>query len=101
MSSGFQRLKNISLASVAFVMLAGGVTAASAETLSEALASAYSSNPTLRAERARQRGTDEQVPQALSGWRPTVTAQGSVAQSWSDTNTSKTVDNTPASVTIS
>jgi outer membrane protein len=46
-----------------------------AETLNEALASAYSGNPTLRAERARQRGTDELVPQALSGWRPTVTAQ--------------------------
>jgi outer membrane protein len=49
----------------------------SAETLNEALASAYSGNPTLRADRARQRGTDELVPQALSGWRPTVTAQAS------------------------
>jgi outer membrane protein len=49
----------------------------SAETLNEALASAYSGNPTLRAERARQRSTDELVPQALSGWRPTVTAQAS------------------------
>lgn len=47
---------------------------ASAESLSEALASAYSGNPTLRAERARQRGTDEATPQALSGWRPTVDA---------------------------
>ena len=101
MSSGFQRLKNISLVSVAFIMLAGGVTAASAETLSEALASAYSSNPTLRAERARQRGTDEQVPQALSGWRPTVTAQGTVDQTWSDTNVTRNNDNTSAGVTIS
>jgi outer membrane protein len=49
---------------------------AHAETLAEALARAYNTNPTLGAERARQRGTDEQVPQALSGWRPTITAQG-------------------------
>lgn len=45
-----------------------------AETLAEALASAYSGEPTLRAERARQRATDEATPQALSGWRPTVDA---------------------------
>ncbi|QIG51537.1 TolC family outer membrane protein [Nordella sp. HKS 07] len=50
---------------------------ANAENLSEALASAYSGNPTLRAERARQRATDEATPQALSGWRPTVDAQAS------------------------
>src|SRR5262245_31352535 len=49
--------------------------AALAETLNEALVSAYSGNPTLRAQRAQQRSTDEVVPQALSGWRPTVTAQ--------------------------
>ena len=49
--------------------------AVSAETLNEALASAYSGNPTLRAQRANQRATDELVPQALAGWRPTVTAQ--------------------------
>lgn len=51
--------------------------AAKAETLAEALASAYSGNPTLRAERARQRATDEATPQALSGWRPTVDAEAS------------------------
>ena len=49
---------------------------ANAETLAQALASAYRSNPTILAERARQRVTDEQVPQALSGWRPTVVATG-------------------------
>lgn len=49
--------------------------ASAAETLHEALAAAYEGNPTIHSERARQRATDEQVPQALSGWRPTVTAQ--------------------------
>jgi TolC family type I secretion outer membrane protein len=51
---------------------------ASAETLAEALARAYRTNPTLKAERARQRATDELVPQALSGWRPVVSAQGNI-----------------------
>ena len=30
----------------------------------------YQTNPQLNAERARQRGTDENVPQALAGYRP-------------------------------
>lgn len=51
---------------------------ASAETLAEALASAYSNNPTLNAQRASLRATDEGVPQALSGFRPTVSASGSI-----------------------
>ncbi len=50
---------------------------ASAENLTDALAAAYQSNPDLMAQRAQLRATDEQVPQALSGWLPTVTAQGS------------------------
>lgn len=53
-------------------------SAASAETLAQALVSAFQGNPTLRADRARQRATDENVPQALSGWRPTVSASGTV-----------------------
>ncbi len=54
-------------------------TQASAETLSQALVSAFQGNPTLRADRARQRATDESVPQALSGWRPIVSATGTAA----------------------
>src|SRR4051794_10550611 len=47
---------------------------AQAETLAEALAKAYQSNPQLNAERARQRATDENVPQALAGYRPQIVA---------------------------
>jgi outer membrane protein len=54
--------------------LAGG---AQAMTLQEALAAAYNNNPTLLAQRARLRESDEGVPQALSGWRPTVQFTGS------------------------
>ncbi len=45
---------------------------ASAETLREALASTYKLNPRLDAERARLRATDEEVPRAKSGYRPSI-----------------------------
>lgn len=62
---------------------------ASAENLIDAFAGAYQGNPTLRAERARLRAIDEQVPQALSGWRPTITANGTQSRNWSDTPNAK------------
>jgi outer membrane protein len=58
-------------ACAAIAMLAGP---AAAESLGDALVKAYQSNPQLNAERARQRGTDENVPQALAGYRPQVVA---------------------------
>lgn len=47
---------------------------AHAENLPDALAKAYQTNPQLNAERARQRATDENVPQALVGYRPQIVA---------------------------
>src|SRR4051795_7339453 len=47
---------------------------AGAQSLEEALARAYISNPTIESQRAQLRATDELVPQALSGYRPTVEA---------------------------
>src|SRR5262249_7728339 len=40
----------------------------------EALVRTYQNNPQLNAERARQRGTDEGVSQALAGYRPQLLA---------------------------
>jgi outer membrane protein len=56
---------------------AGAVIAAPAcaETLADALALAYDSNPTLLAQRATQRALDENYVQARAGWRPTVSFQ--------------------------
>jgi len=45
-------------------------------TLAEALAATYSNQRALQAERAKLRATDENVPQALAGWRPTVVLAG-------------------------
>jgi TolC family type I secretion outer membrane protein len=50
-----------------------GAGAAAAQTLTEALVYAYRNNPQLLAQRASLRASDEEVPVALSGWRPTVT----------------------------
>src|ERR1700730_15944834 len=50
------------------------IGSAAAGNLPEALAKAYQTNPQINAERARQRGTDENVPQALAGYRPQIVA---------------------------
>ncbi|GAJ28839.1 TolC family outer membrane protein [Acidomonas methanolica] len=47
-------------------------------TLREALAAAYLTNPTLQQERATLRATDENVPAALAGWRPTIQGQAAL-----------------------
>jgi outer membrane protein len=94
------RVRNIGLAAAILGLLLSGASYAAAETLSDALSAAYSSNPTLRADRARQRGTDEVVPQALSGWRPVVTTQGSVGRTWSRSERDGRSNSTPGSVNI-
>lgn len=50
---------------------------AKAQALGDALTAAYLNNPTLLGQRAKVRATDEQVPQALSNWRPSVEMTGS------------------------
>jgi outer membrane protein len=56
--------------------LAGAAAPAGAETLAEAVALAYQTNPTLRAQRARLRAVDENVVQAQTGYAPRVSASG-------------------------
>ncbi len=75
---GMSVAKRIRLSGVAclagvgvFALAMGG---ASAQSLDQALAMAYTNNPTLNAQRAGTRATDETVPQALSGYRPTLNA---------------------------
>ncbi|MGC2854057.1 TolC family outer membrane protein [Novispirillum sp. DQ9] len=91
--------------SFAVACLLLGAAPAGAMTLEEALAAAYVGNPQLQAQRAAVRATDEQVPQALSGWRPQVGLNGSVGRAWVDGNTpvpgtSIERDPTQASATI-
>jgi outer membrane protein len=69
-----RRLLRSGICLAAVTCVAFAAPAARAENLSEALAKAYQTNPQLNAERARQRATDENVPQALSGYRPQIIA---------------------------
>lgn len=69
----------------AAIVLATLAGTARADSLNEALAAAYANNPTLNAERAATRVTDENVPQALSGYRPRVSGFGTVGSQRSDT----------------
>ena len=76
--------KNI-LAAALFAATALSSTAASAETLFGALSKAYQLNSTLNFNRAGVRVTDENVPIAKSGWRPTIGASGSIDYSSNET----------------
>jgi outer membrane protein len=68
----------IGVGSVAGLVLALAASSPQAQTLTQALAETYNTNPQLLAQRALLRATDEQVPQALSFWRPTVNFAGQV-----------------------
>jgi outer membrane protein len=83
----------VACAAVPFVpLLARG------ETLESALVQAYVNNPSLNSQRAAVRVTDENVPQALSGYRPRVSITGTGGQQ-SLSSTSRVVSpNLPANV---
>ena len=70
--------RNLFFGAAITVMMTLQSVAGQAETLFGAMEKAYVTNPTLNAARAGQRATDELVPQALSGWRPSVTVSGNV-----------------------
>jgi outer membrane protein len=55
-----------------------------ADTLRGALVQAYQNNPTLNAQRAAVRVTDETVPQALSGYRPRISLSAEVGEHYLD-----------------
>jgi outer membrane protein len=67
------RVAGIRLACAVFGLLVT-IGPSAAETLADALVRTYQTNAQLNAERARQRGTDENVPQALAGYRPQLVA---------------------------
>ncbi len=88
----------VALVGSAFAAVPGLATA---ETIDSALARAYIGNPTLDAQRASVRAVDENVPRALSGYRPTVQGLGNVGFSRTEgilqgTNVNRTT--LPASV---
>src|SRR5437879_961676 len=70
---GMHGVKLFTGAAVSVLLLAlTAPTPALADTIEAALVRAYQNNPQLNAQRAQARSTDENVPQALSGYRPKV-----------------------------
>ena len=85
------------------VALLGGLVAIEgvmAQTLSDVLGEAYTNNPRLQAERARLRATDEEVPQALSNWRPQVVVDGSAGLSSVDRDSGIDTDTEPRDIGV-
>ncbi len=79
-------LKVFTGAAAAVLLLAWmGPSPALADTIDAALVRAYQNNPQLNAQRASVRSTDENVPQALSGYRPRVAVTGSAGYQYTDT----------------
>jgi TolC family type I secretion outer membrane protein len=78
----------------------GSGTAVSAETIVSALTKAYMGNPELAAAQAGQRATDELVPQAKSGWLPTVTTNSDIGRTYQNNSTSGKSDFTPGGFQI-
>ncbi|WFU77040.1 MULTISPECIES: TolC family outer membrane protein [unclassified Bradyrhizobium] len=73
-------------AAVSVLLLAlAGPAPALADTIEAALVRAYQNNPQLNAQRAQVRSTDENVPQALSGYRPRVGLNLSTGYQYQDT----------------
>jgi outer membrane protein len=66
-----------------------GPTPAVADTINAALVRAYENNPQLNSQRAQVRSTDENVPQALSGYRPKVALTASAGYQYTDTNSTQ------------
>ncbi len=75
------RLLSGAALSIAAAAAAGPLGAQSFE---QALSDAYLNNPTLRAQRANLRATDENVAIQESGWRPTVKAEALAGPGYSE-----------------
>jgi outer membrane protein len=75
------------VSAVVLLMAQLGAPPALADTIEAALVRAYQNNPQLNAQRALVRSTDENVPQALSGYRPKVSLTASAGYQYTDTLT--------------
>src|SRR3954471_8706446 len=72
-------------AASALLLVCMGPMPVLADTIEAALVRAYQTNPQLNAQRSQVRSTDENVPQALSGYRPKVAVTASAGVQYTDT----------------
>uniref|UniRef100_UPI0037C0DF78 TolC family outer membrane protein n=1 Tax=Elstera sp. TaxID=1916664 RepID=UPI0037C0DF78 len=78
----FSARHGILMGSLSAALLLGTMVAvpAMAQTLDQSWTQSYQTNPQLLSGRARLRATDERLPQAQAGWRPTVSTSASVGR---------------------
>src|SRR4051794_33064301 len=87
-NAGMRGVKALTGAAASALLLALlGPMPALADTIEAALVRAYQTNPQLNAQRSQVRSTDENVPQALSGYRPKVAVTASAGVQYSDSLT--------------
>src|SRR5580658_4760337 len=95
--SGMNGVKVVTGAAAAVLLLTCmGPNPVLADTIEAALVRAYQNNPQLNAQRASVRSTDENVPQALSGYRPKVALTASAGYQYTDVLS--TLGGTPSQV---
>jgi outer membrane protein len=78
-------VKVVTGAAVAVLLALMGPVPALADTIEAALVRAYQNNPQLNSQRASVRVTDENVPQALSGYRPKLSVSASLGYQYTNT----------------
>src|SRR5439155_18183531 len=89
MAGGRRRLSQLACLACAVPLVGGalalaGAQQAAADTLPSALVQAYQNNPQVNAQRASTRAVDENVPVAIAGYRPRVTATASLTEQYLD-----------------
>lgn len=82
-------------------LMAGFVSAAQAETLTNAISLAYQTNPTLQQQRATQRATDESVVQAKTAFRPTASVSADVTETRTNPNGAARIESSGSGATLS
>ena len=86
----FSHRRRLRSGGLGLVFCMASLSPAGAQSLSEALADAYATNPTLSAARVELRVVNEGVPQALANWRPSVSVTGSAGKARVDSKTNTT-----------
>lgn len=90
-------LRGVSRAALVVFAMLGAAGAARGESLTEALVSAYNSNPQLAAARAALRVTDEDLAEAWSAFRPQISASATYGSTRSRQTRSRFYEVSPLS----
>ena len=83
-------LSGVALLALSVALASSG--SARAETISSALARAYSTSPDINAQRANTRAIDENIAKTTAGYRPTVAGTSSVGRAYNETQLLNAID---------